>query len=143
MSITKTIEEVLQMEVSCQPQYKVAKKLNVSQSYLNQLVTGHHRVSGMSIGIVEKMFPNATINLYGEGSSVQSLNIGQQNGGNIQQTASGSSATQGGAQDKTALRLLLTDAICDLGLEPGTQKTVIDTIRKALGYEVKQAVANP
>ena len=65
---------------------RVAKRAGISQSYLNRLLTGVRPVNGITVGVIEKIFPNATLNLNGNGitqfaSNVrvnnQSVNVGK------------------------------------------------------------------
>lgn len=63
-------------------QEEVAKSLHVSQSYLNRLLNRKRPVSGMTLDFVQRMFPNATLNLNGDISQTGTNNgfVGVNNG---------------------------------------------------------------
>lgn len=52
-------------------QEEVANALHVSRSYLNRLLNQKLPVSGLTLNSVQKMFPNATLNLHGDVSLTQ------------------------------------------------------------------------
>jgi DNA-binding transcriptional regulator LsrR (DeoR family) len=64
--ISEQIKQALQEEYkSGKKQQEMAARHQVSQQYICRLLSGRRAVSGITVGVLEKMFPGATINLHG------------------------------------------------------------------------------
>jgi hypothetical protein len=65
--ITKTIEDEIRACYSGDhSQYQMAGKYKVSQPYLNMLLSGRRKFSGLTLEKIDRMFPHAVIHLHGE-----------------------------------------------------------------------------
>ena len=65
--ISKTIYQEIKEEYdSGQTQIEIARKFNVGQQIISRLLNGEQSVSGMRLETIEKMFPEATIQLHGD-----------------------------------------------------------------------------
>ena len=68
--VCKAIENALKQLYQEQTQEEIARKLNVPFSTVNVLLSGKRKVSGLRLGTFDKMFPNATIDLFGKGNAI-------------------------------------------------------------------------
>ena len=76
MSISSQIYDVLLDEYkSGKKQTELAKKHNISQQYINRLISGKRECGDITLKTVEKMFPNATLNLNGNGITQFASNV--------------------------------------------------------------------
>ena len=74
MSISKTVFETLFSEYSSgMTQEEVAAKHNVRQGQIQKLLANSRSAGGLLLDTVDKMFPNATVNLYGDSVSIHAV----------------------------------------------------------------------
>lgn len=123
MNIAEQILQELQKEyASGLTQQEIAKAHNVTHPQIQRLLSRQRDCSGLSIGTVARMFPNATINLHGS-PVITATNSGVNNGimginnGNVQSAAAES------FRDR-AIR-----AILDLDLPPEATLSVLKTLK--------------
>ena len=66
MSLTEKINSFIRDEYGkLQTQQAVAERLGVTQTYIHQLLSGKSKASNITAGVIDKMFPNAVIDLTG------------------------------------------------------------------------------
>lgn len=108
-------------------QEEVANALHVSRSYLNRLLNQKLPVSGLTLNSVQKMFPNATLNLHGDVSLTQT---GTNNGvvgvnnGTVNNAASGTPA-----KTAEAFRHEVIDALIGLDIPAESLQAVLKAVR--------------
>ena len=56
-------------------QTELAKEHNISQQYINRLISGKRECGDITLKTLEKMFPNATLNLNGNGITQFASNV--------------------------------------------------------------------
>ena len=67
MNISKQIKDILLEEYrSGMTQEQIAAKHHVKHPQISRILSGQRDPGGLSTATIEKMFPRATINLYGE-----------------------------------------------------------------------------
>lgn len=65
--LSKTILEAIRKDYDAgKKQTEIAKDHNVAQQIISRLLSGKRSASGLTVETIEKMFPNATINLNGD-----------------------------------------------------------------------------
>lgn len=107
-------------------QEEVANALHVSRSYLNRLLNQKLPVSGLTLNSVQKMFPNATLNLHGDVSLTQT---GTNNG--VVGVNNGTVNNSGSPPVKTAeaFRHEVIDALIGLDIPAESLQAVLKAIR--------------
>ena len=102
-------------------QEEVASKFGISRPYLNRLLRGECPISGLTVGTLEKMFPNMAVNLNGDG--VNAVNIGTVNGG-----VGMNSGTVNASE--SSLRLRIMEALVGLEIPADALQIVLKTIKE-------------
>lgn len=125
MSISKTVYITLKTEKdSGITQTKLAERHNVTQSMIQPFLSGTRSVEGMTLATLDKMFPNATINLYGDKNITQTAsNVSVRNGSvNTISMNSGAAAEQ--------IRARIIAALIPLDIQPDALQTVLRAINE-------------
>lgn len=66
MTISEQIKQALQEEYrNGAKQQEMAARHHVSQTYIGRMLSGRRATGGITVAVLEKMFPGATINLHG------------------------------------------------------------------------------
>lgn len=69
--ITKTIENTIRADYADgHTQHEMARRYGMSQSYLNSLLAGQRKFSGLTLAKIDRIFPDAVIHLHGEPPSI-------------------------------------------------------------------------
>lgn len=67
MSLASQVEREFQrLLMEHKTQTAVGEKLGVSKQIINSIFTGHTNIANITLGVINRMFPNATINLNGD-----------------------------------------------------------------------------
>ena len=76
MTISTQVHDALLDEYkSGKKQTELAKEHNISQQYINRLISGKRECGDITLKTLEKMFPNATLNLNGNGITQFASNV--------------------------------------------------------------------
>lgn len=130
MNLSDTIyNEIKRLYDTCKTQEKVAAKCNVNQGRIQKILSHPGYCRGMKIETVEKMFPNSTLNLNGDGNITQTVShVNVKNG-----SVSLNNATVSDAQIKSAVesfRHSVIDALIGLDIPPDALAAVLKTIKE-------------
>lgn len=72
MTIAEQIKKIIDYEhASGKTQKEIGDQFNIDPSYINRLLLGQRKYSGLTLHSVQRMFPNATLNLTGDISMSQ------------------------------------------------------------------------
>lgn len=105
-------------------QTQLAKEHNVSQQYISTLLSAEHDCEGVSLGIVSKMFPRATLNLNGDGN-----NTITQVASNVKvNTQSINNGSPPGSAEQARTRIIA--ALIPLDIPPESLQAVLRTINE-------------
>ena len=109
-------------------QQAVADELGVTRQFIQQILSGKAKCSNITLGMVERMFPDAKLIIKSPVSncsnSSSSSNVAQGNGNVIV-----SNSVPSYREHLLAYRLALQDAIIDLGLDPEGQAKILRVFR--------------
>ena len=126
MTLDQQIESILRSEYdSGKTQQEMAETLHISQQYIQQLLSGQRKVSGLTLKILMKMFPRATLNL--QGDTVIAENSGINNGvlGVNHGTVNGGTPTA----SAEAFRAKAIAAMIDLDIPSDALREVLKTLK--------------
>jgi len=106
-------------------QVQIASAHNVSQQYVSKLLCKNNTCEGITLGVVSKMFPHATLNLTGTSNITQvASNVRVQNG-SVNSIQNGKTAEQ--FRQEAIMKML------ELDLDGDTLKSVLTALK---GIEV-------
>ena len=72
MTIAEQIKKIIDSEHAAgRTQKEIGDLLNIDPSYINRLLLGQRKYTGLTLNSVQKMFPHATLNLHGDISLTQ------------------------------------------------------------------------
>jgi transcriptional regulator with XRE-family HTH domain len=126
MTADREILEILQTEYhNGATQEELAKKYHTTQANIQRLLSGQRKVTGLSLGVLQAMFPDATIDLHG--GSTQS--IGDNSNGNIQQIGA-NVVTHTKGDDIRDYQLKVLQAIIALDLDAKAKDAVLTAINQ-------------
>lgn len=125
MNLTKTVYEQLTAEKSSGLTHQeMASKHKVATSYITNLLNKKRPIGGISLATLQKMFPNAIINLEGN------VSVGAHSAANIASPAA--VAINGSCGDHSeALRAKIILSILDLELTPEVQSQILKVVKNA------------
>ena len=110
-------------------QTQLAKEHNVSQQYISTLLSAEHDCEGVSLGIVSKMFPFASLNLNGNITTQQGTNNVVVNGENSGTVNNGTPASNSKSAVE-AFRHEVVDALIGLDIPSDALAAVLKTIKE-------------
>ena len=125
MSISRSVYETLNQEYqSGMTQEEVAAKHHVRQGQIQKLLSNARSADGLLLKTLDKMFPNASINLYGDNNIMQTAsNVSVRNGSvNTISMNSGAAAEQ--------IRARIIAALIPLDIQPDALQTVLRAINE-------------
>lgn len=105
-------------------QCDIAAKHNVTQTYIQCLLSGKRKPTGITLGTLQRMFPHATLNLRGASSSQVMQNRGNGNR-QIMGTSSDSSS------DLASYQLRLYHGLAGLDISDDAKAKVLALIQSA------------
>ena len=125
MNIAQTVFETLRQEYdSGMTQEEVAAKHHVRHSQMQPILSGKRSAGGLRIETLDRMFPNATINLNGNGNSTIT-----QGASNVKvNTQSINNATAPGSAEQARSRIIA--ALIPLDIPPESLQAVLRTINE-------------
>ena len=125
MNIAQTVFETLRQEYdSGMTQEEVAAKHHVRHSQMQPILSGKRSAGGLRIETLDRMFPNATINLNGNGNSTIT-----QVASNVKvNTQSINSGAAHGSAEQARTRIIA--ALIPLDIPPESLQTVLRTINE-------------
>lgn len=123
MDVINRIQAHLRELAKSHTQAEIAKSLGISRPYLNRLLNRKRPISGISLRALMKLFPTATIHLYGD--NVSSHNSGVNNG--VMGVNNGT--VNGGAGSAEAFRTRAMSALIDLDIPADALRKVLKTIK--------------
>lgn len=113
MTLEQQIENILRtMYNSGQTQDEMAKTLHISQQYIQRLLSGQRNISGLTVKVLMKMFPQANLNV---------------NGDNVVADNSGTAVSSTASVEDFRNRALKT--LMDLDISPDALIKVLKTIK--------------
>ena len=101
-------------------QEKIAERHGVSQQTISRMLRQNSTCEGATLGLVQKMFPHATLNLTGSGNITQFASNVRVNNGSVNSIQQGKSAS--------AYRQEAIAAMIALDLPGDTLKLVLNTL---------------
>lgn len=117
MQVAKMVKDRIKSERDAGKTYQaIADKYHVTQAYIIYLLNGKRDCSGITLGVFERMFPNATVDL--DGRSIIASRVASPGDGNI---------TYG--DQSGALKAKIISNILDLDLPAETLKLVLQTVK--------------
>lgn len=125
MNIAQTVFETLRQEYdSGMTQEEVAAKHHVRHSQMQPILSGKRSAGGLRIETLDRMFPNATINLNGNGNSTitqvaSNVKVNTQNINN---------GSPPGSAEQARTRIIA--ALIPLDIPPESLQTVLRTINE-------------
>ena len=130
MNLSDTIyNEIKRLYDSYKTQDKVADKCNTNQGKIQKILSKPGYCLGMKVETVEKMFPNATLHLTGDGNITQTVShVNVKNGSVSLNNAPASDAQIKSAVD--AFRHEVIDALIGLDIPPDALASVLKTIKE-------------
>lgn len=108
-------------------QKQLAKEHNVSQQYISTLLSAEHDCEGVSLGIVSKMFPHATLNLNGNITTSQTGTNNVVVNGECGTVNNGTPHVQPSADQ---IRARIIAALIPLDIPPESLQAVLRTINE-------------
>lgn len=119
MGISTTVQEHLREErVAGKTFQAIADSHHIAQSYVVDLINGKRPIDGISLGVFDRMFPHATVDL--DGRSIIASRVASPGDGDI---------TYSNGDRSEALRSAIIGAIIDLDIEPDVLAKVLKTIK--------------
>lgn len=108
MNLEQMVEaRIKEMYEGGKTQVEIAELCNVTQSYIQRLLSGKQGAGGITIRVFCRMFPNATVNLHGDHNTTI-------NGSNLAIRNSGGSVVQ--SIDSTKFAQLQSKVIMEEGI---------------------------
>ena len=118
MGISTTVQEHLREErVAGKTFQAIADSHHIAQSYVVDLINGKRPITGISLGVFDRMFPHATVALDGHAPIVASR-VASPGDGDI---------TYGDRSEE--LRAAIIAAIIDLDIPPDVLANVLKTVK--------------
>lgn len=125
MSLSEKVYETLKAEQKAgMKQTEIAAKHNVEQSHIQPILSGQRKAGKMRLETFDKMFPNASIRLYGDNNIMQTAsNVRVKNG-------SVNSISVNPAVSTEQIRARIIAALIPLEIQPDALQTVLRTINE-------------
>lgn len=118
MQVAKIVKDRIKAERDAGKTYQaIADKYHVTQAYIIYLLNGKRDCSGITLGVFERMFPNATVDLDGR-SPIVASRVASPGDGDINY-----------GDRSEALRSAIIGAIIDLDIPPDVLANVLKTIK--------------
>lgn len=126
MSLAETVYQTLRQEWdSGLTQEEVAEKHNIKHGQVQPILSGKRSAGGLHLDTFDRMFPNATFNLNGDG--VNAANSGTVHG--VVGLNSGTVNTSAPAASES-FRLRVLEAVIDLDIPSDALQIVLKTIKE-------------
>ena len=119
MGIARTVKERLTRERDAGKTFQaIADKYHVTQPYVVNLANGKSQYDNITLGVLDRMFPHAQIDL--EGCSIVASRVSSPGDGDI---------TYSSGDRSESLRAAIISALVDLDLPGDTLKIVLKTVK--------------